>query len=305
MPVKNFVIKILDILNKNLGNFLFNNGNLLSYNLFNFFIKKNIFNKKLTKDKKISSYIKNGYTKLDGVPQADIDDLNLLLKKYNKNIIPDSLNMYNYFINDEIFKKVKDIIKFNILNDLELFEKYFNLKIVLSEVKIYRTYFIPKNQKKNEAYSNFFHSDGYTCNLFKLFINLHNVDKTQGPLTVVKKEMKKIFKKNTGYNDRSNYQKENVNIEHCLHYNTGLKGDVLLCDTTELLHRAGDIEFGKHRDILFLDFLAYPFEHDIDIFHFQSEVCKRGLDFKYAKIVGFKKLFKLYQLCKKKRLVRN
>jgi hypothetical protein len=162
-----------------------------------------------------------------------------------------------------------------------------------------------KNQKKNEAYSNFFHSDGYTCNLFKLFINLHNVDKTQGPLTVVKKEMQKIFKKNTGYNDRSNYQKENANIEHCLHYNTGLKGDVLLCDTTELLHRAGDIEFGKHRDILFLDFLAYPFEHDTDIFHFQSEVCKRGLDFKFAKIVGFKKLFKLYQLCKTKKLVRN
>jgi hypothetical protein len=149
MQFKNFLVKIADILNKKLGNFFFKNGNLLSYNLFNFFIKKNIFNKKLIKDKKILSYITNGYTNLDSVTQTHIDELNLLLNKYNKNVVPDTLNMYNYFINDEIFKKVKDIIKLNILNDLKTFEKYFNLKIVLSEVKIYRTYFIEENQKKN------------------------------------------------------------------------------------------------------------------------------------------------------------
>ena len=76
-------------------------------------------------------------------------------------------------------------------------------------------------------------------------------------MILVKNEKKKLFLKETNYKTRYSYNK----IKNKDHYfiNSGKKGDVLLCNTTEILHRAGDIEEGKYRDMLFLDFLAYPF----------------------------------------------
>ena len=131
------------------------------------------------------------------------------------------------------------------------------MKIKLGNVRITRNYSVPKNCNK-EAYSNLFHSDAYTCNLFKIFINLQDVSEAEGPLILVKNNKAKLFLKESSYRNRNLYIKENNNDYY--YVNSGKKGDILLCSTTELLHRAGDIKEGKSRDVLFLDFVAYPFD---------------------------------------------
>ena len=62
--------------------------------------------------------------------------------------------------------------------------------------------------------------------------------------------------KETNYKTRYSYNKIK-NKDH--YFINSEKGRCFTFNTTEILHRAGDIEEGKYRDMLFLDFLAYPF----------------------------------------------
>ena len=140
MILKKRVTHLVDKLNYLLGVKLFSNGNLFSYNLFNFFLRKNICNKKYFDDQRVFSYYNNGFAKLNPVNINNIEDLNNLLKKYNSNISPSKNCTYIYTINNEILTQVKKIINFDILDSIKIFEKYYNLKIILADIKIQRNY---------------------------------------------------------------------------------------------------------------------------------------------------------------------
>jgi hypothetical protein len=293
------ILFTLDKLNLWLGLKFFNNFNLLSYNLFNKIYKKNICNKYYLKYDFISKYANEGFSKLGNVSSNDINDL-LKLLNINNNPQPGNDNQYNYSLNENTINLIKKIIDINILDKIRILEGYYNLKIVLANIKVARNYNVPHNDIKKESYSNFFHSDGYLFNLFKIFINLEDIDRSQGPLIIVKKNKAKNFFKFYNYTGRKHCE-ISKNTESFFYVNDGKKGDILLCDTTELMHKAGEIMENKKRDMLFLEFAAYPLDRNTDIYAYQKEF-KNNINMKFSKIAGIKNLINFYFLCKKNKL---
>lgn len=299
MFLKKKITNNIDKLNYYLGKKFFNNFNLFSYNFFNSIYKKNICNNACLNTEFISSYHNSGFSKLGSVDNENINNLLILLQKSNPNVIPGALFSYNYKINKEAMSQIKKIIDLKLSEKLNILEKYYNLKIVLAHVKVTRNYHISDNRQK-ENYSNFFHSDGYLFNLFKIFINLEDIDDSKGPLTIVKKENKKEFIKFYSYHTRK-YCEITEETNKFFYKNLGLKGDIFLCNTTELLHKAGEIKENQKRDMLFLEFVAYPFEKNINLYSFEDSL-DQNLDKKFAKIIGIKNLISFYSLCKKNKI---
>ena len=83
-----------------------------------------------------------------------------------------------------------------------------------------------------------------------------DIDKLNGPLHIYSKQDSKEFVKKSNYKNRNDYS--DLELEKKVFINTGKKGDVLVADTTECLHKAGEVEKGYHRDILFITFMTIP-----------------------------------------------
>ena len=135
---------------------------------------------------------------------------------------------FRYTINEEIKEIIKECINNKFLFLLKKLEKYFGNPIFLSDCQIKRNYSMPElfdtnNKKDNEPYNNFFHCDGYIYNYFKIFINLHDVDKDTGPLNFFSQKDNNYFIKKTNYKNRLDYDK--VNLSGRLKKNVGKIGD--------------------------------------------------------------------------------
>ena len=74
-------------------------------------------------------------------------------------------------------------------------EKYFNLKMYLINAVVQRNLPLDKKiEHKTNVYSNNYHVDYYIMNYFKMFINLQDIDETQGPMNFYsKKILKNLF----------------------------------------------------------------------------------------------------------------
>jgi hypothetical protein len=277
----------------------FNNFNTFYHNLFNLIYKKNICNHKYIADNFITSYHNLGYSKLGKVNEKNISNLQDVLKEDNPTISPGSLYYYNYKISKHALDAIKKIINENLEYQLKIIEKYYNLRIVLVNIQITRNFHDP-NENIKETYSNYFHSDAYLYTLFKVFINLEDIEKSKGPLTIVKKDKVKKFKKLYSYNKRKycNIEKEDNDL---FYYNTGEKGEIFLCNTSELFHMAGHVKRNSSRDMLSLEFVAYPFQKNINLYSFEDSLDK-NLNKKLAKIYGITNLINLYSMCKKNKL---
>ena len=129
-----------------------------------------------------------------------------------------------------------------------------NLKMYLINVEVSRNFPLDKKIEHNtNVYSNNYHVDYYIMNYFKMFINLQDVDETQGPMNLYSKKNSKKFISINNYKNRTKY---NLNNEKELGVikNTGSMGDLFVCSTPQCLHRASSPEKGKKRDMLFLSF---------------------------------------------------
>lgn len=295
MALRKNVTNIIDKINYYLGRKIFNNFNFFSYNLFNSIYKKNICNKSYLENDFISSYHNSGFSKLGSVDNSNINNLITSLQQSNSEITPGNSFSYDYKIDETSMNLIKEIINLSLLEKLQILEKYYNLKIILSSVKVTRNYHISDNLLE-EKYSNFFHSDGYLFNLFKIFINLDDINENKGPLTLVKKEKVKDFIKHYSYNMRK-YCTISEETKDFFYKNTGNKGDIFLCNTTELLHKAGDMKENEHRDILFLEFVAYPFDDKTHLYSYEN-LLNNDLSKKFSKIQGIRNLINLYSMCK-------
>jgi hypothetical protein len=285
--------KVIDKYNIVLGRYFFNNLNLFTYNIFNFFLKKISFKKNIHY---LDNFINNGIQKVLRIPDKYIDDLNKLLllqeKKINSNlekIVKEDAH-FQFEITEEIQQKIFDIINGPLNEFINELRKYYCTNIVLSDAEIRRNYNINAHEEK---FSNFFHSDGYTCTLVKVFINLHEVTKDHGPLRYVeKKDAKMILKKNKININRVPEIKEQSLIKH----NTGQKGDVFLCNTSDLIHAAGIPSPGFFRDMLFLELCALPRKKYIRGIHWNNIKEREFPTKSFTKIIskpeGIKNLFK-------------
>jgi len=285
------IYKYIDKYNIILGRYFFNNLNLLTYNLFNFFFKNFLFNKK---SDYLKEFVNGGAQKVSKIPSKSIDELNNILFLQEKKI-KENLNIgesyYDYEITPEIKEKVFDFLEGPLSKLVEELKKYYNTDIILSRIQIRRTF----NTKSNkESYSNYFHVDGYICMLQKIFINLQDISKNHGPLRYIKKtDAKKILRTNKANINRI----DKIDQEDLINHNVGQNGDVFLCNTTDLMHAAGVPTTGNKRDILFLEICALPKRNsnlNINYNIFDRKVPNEDLTKIIAKPKGFKNLIKCF-----------
>lgn len=284
--------------NKPLSIKYFHNTNLFTYNLFSAFYKKFLLDKK--KINHLEHFFKEGYQKITTVQTELIDKINLLIEKQK----PTNLNnpLFRYEIDKEIEDLVKIIIKNNFKDTIQELEDCYKADMKLSYIRINRNHGYLDDEEK---FSNYFHTDGYIFTFIKFFINLHDVDNHHGPLELIKKKYAKDFLK-------LNYKKKEYRIfdkdeklnNKFKFKNVGKKGDVLICRTTELMHRASKPDYNKHRDMLFLEFVLLPKKNDLnenrDIFSLinneQDHLKKldNPISKKLTKIKGIKNLLKIF-----------
>tara|TARA_Y100000590_G_scaffold269029_1_gene302120 strand:+ start:5338 stop:6246 length:909 start_codon:yes stop_codon:yes gene_type:complete len=244
-------MSILYKLNKYSGTFLFKTPNTITYSIFNYLYNKFIINLE-DADDDIKFFHEKGYLK----PNINFKEEVLQLKDtLNENNKIESKSKFKYHLNNNSIDKIKNIINSSkFLNLINKIEKYFNLKIYLIDVTINRNFPINSEIEHSEnVYSNNYHVDYYIMNFFKMFINLHDVDQTQGPMNFYSKKDTKKFIKFNNYKDRSNYNIKNEK-DLGLVKNIGSAGDILVCSTPQCLHRASSPDNGKFRDMLFLSF---------------------------------------------------
>ena len=285
------IYKYIDKYNIILGRYFFNNLNLLTYNLFNFFFKNFLFNKK---SDYLKEFVNGGAQKVSKIPSKSIDELNNILFLQEKKI-KENLNLgesyYDYEITQEIKEKVFDFLEGPLSKLVEELKKYYNTDIILSRIQIRRTFYTKSNK---ESYSNYFHVDGYICMLQKIFINLQDITKNHGPLRYIKKtDAKKILRTNKANINRI----DKIDQENLINHNVGQKGDVFLCNTTDLMHAAGVPTPGNKRDILFLEICALPKRNsnlNINYNIFDRKVPSEDLTKIIAKPKGFKNLIKCF-----------
>ena len=233
---------------KNISLYFFNNTNSLNHNIFNFFYKTFV----IKKNNYYKDYLESGFQKLKSINEKYILNIN---KELNKQASSEKGRAYfELKLSKEIIEDIKKIVEDNLREDLKNLEKMYKSKCKLSHCKIVRNYHINQD---SEAYSNYFHTDGYTLLMQKMFINLDDIDMDKGPLEIIRKPLNKILKKKLGSN---NYRLNLITNkdDKFIYRNIGKKGDVLLCDTTTLLHKAGIPNKTFFRDVLFLEFVFNP-----------------------------------------------
>tara|TARA_B100001094_G_C18072189_1_gene740654 strand:- start:244 stop:1143 length:900 start_codon:yes stop_codon:yes gene_type:complete len=297
-----FILNYIHNLNYKLGISLFNNSNFFSNNIYNKFYKRNICNLESLKHEFINNYFKNGYAKLGKINQHTIYKVNehLRLQNPKKN---ENDPQFKYKITPEIYEIISNILNNELKDKLDIIEEYYNQKIILAYLAITRNY---NSNTEKESFSNFFHTDGYVYNMFKIFIKVHEVKDDNGPLTLVKKNSAKKFIKKMSYQNRYSYDRLNENkYKDYLFKNIGQAGEALMCSTTELIHRAGDPIEGKHRDMISLHFVALPTNDKILISEYKDSILNDKLIIKISKIKGVRKLIEYYKENLKTKLKKN
>jgi hypothetical protein len=238
-------------LNKKLGMFFFKNFNLFTYNVFNLLYKIVISKKKSFS--KINNFITNGFEKTDiKIPDDIIDKINT---EINSQPIKKKNYSKRFLINDKIKLEIEKIVNNHLSCLIDELEYYYQNNIKLSYSEITRIYNADTNQEYN---SNYFHTDGYLFTMFKVFINLQDVEEAHGPLQFFSyKDSKKFFSLNI--KNIENYRIKPDSSNNINYFqNTGYKGSVLAVMTPQVLHRAGNPERDLKRDILFLEFVVIP-----------------------------------------------
>jgi len=313
-------------LDNSLGIFFFNNLNSFSTNLYNFFYKKIIFSKK--NFNLISNFIENGYQKIGKANVNYINEIKLECEKQKPKKSESST--FRFKVNKKIIEIIKKIILENCSDYINEIEKCYKSNIKLSWVGIVRNY---QHSSKKEQYSNFFHTDGYNLSLFKMFINLQNVNKNHGALQIIKKNHSKNFIKNFKMSNkqgktnslvwlfksifdgsyklyksrRIHSQKEREIPKEMIYENLGDIGDILIADTTNVIHRASIPNENHHRDLISLEFIALPYDvnQEKDLFSLEKEHKNIYSDIdnwfskKIAKPYGLRNLIKQFFIYKK------
>jgi len=143
-----------------------------------------------------------------------------------------------------------------VLDDLKpILQEYFSTDIRLTFATIRRNRHLPDHiVASSEAYSNYWHLDGHPHDLVKVFISLSDIDESCGPFHWLSYEdtknvLNSNFDRETDGVPQSAFAPETKAKKF-----TGDVGNVLICNTNVLLHRAGIPEENKHRDMIILQF---------------------------------------------------
>ena len=136
--------------------------------------------------------------------------------------------------NHTVISEVKKIVDVFLKKDLQKLEKMFSGSFKLSFIEVTRNY---HTENEKESFSNYFHTDGYSLLMQKIFINLSDVDQNSGPLEILNKPLnKQVCKKIIKNNGRLKIVGDDKMIAPKIFFqNIGKKGSILLCDTTNVI----------------------------------------------------------------------
>ena len=184
-------MSILSKINKYGGTFLFKSPNTLTYSLFNYFYNKYVINLNEA-DEEIKDFHENGYLK----PNLNFkNEAVKLMKTLDESRSISHKSSMQFLLNEDSKEIIRNILrspKFQALKNK--IEKYFNLKLYLINAMVSRNLPLDKKIEHNtNVYSNNYHVDYYIMNYFKMFINLQDVDETQGPMNLYSKKNSKKF----------------------------------------------------------------------------------------------------------------
>lgn len=155
----------------------------------------------------------------------------------------------------DLFEEIPELTQ--LVNDeiISLLHQYYRSHIQLIRVQAYRTYHIPPRVvKETELYSNYWHCDAHTTDHTKMFVYLSDVSEADGPFHILdRNDTNKLL--NRGFNRGSEGVPDGVvEKEANMQKFTGEAGTTALANTQKLLHRAGNPEEGRHRDMLMMQF---------------------------------------------------
>ena len=278
------ISKQIDKYNRLLGPIFFNNLNVLTYNLFNKFYKLLI---KKKPNEKFKEFSENGYINLGN--RFPLNHLNKVNEEFAKqNVNKDNENRGRFKITEEVKIDIINFFENDFKDIVSELEEYYNGKIILTDIKAARNF---NTTLEKESYSNYFHTDGYVCTLIKVFILLQDIDKSHGPTEFVGIKDQKKFLKNKKYNlnNRLHPNQLDENDLKLVKYSTGKKGDIFICDTTSIIHRAGIPINEKYRDQMSLELCVLPKKKS----HINNDI-GNGLSQILSKPKGIKKTIKYF-----------
>ena len=268
---------------------IFKKRKALKYILFDKIYSAIVLNKKkIYENDFINDYHQKGYVNIDLNLNKEINELNKLLVLDKKINSPP----FHFVIDNKVKTKITEIMKKIENNKLRYFKNYFNSNIFPAYICLRRNTHYTKKKLEQELFNDNFHNDGYLFTHFKIFINLSDINKEDGPMQIVSKKDVKKFLKEIGYKDRINYidnKKEKIS-----YLNTGKKGDCLVFDPTNCFHKAGMPQENHKRDYLIITYVCVPEKS-----FFSNELDKTDI-FKYEnnKILKLAKPTKLNQTAK-------
>lgn len=294
--------KHINKLNHKLGIIFFNNDNLFTYNLYNIYsdVKKS---KRLKNIDWLNNFHKKGYVDLCTIPSKDILDLRKEIE--NQKPKDNEHHRFDFKINNIMKEAINKIIKNNVSSYLNILEEYYNSSLYISNFNLRRTFGFTKTENSlEEFYAENWHCDTYVNNFFKIFINISDIKKTDGPTNILSKIETKKFVKFNNYSNRKSYI-QNTNDDD-IFLNVGNSGKVLICNTTQCLHRAGVPEKDSYRDLLIISVVAIP-QLKQDIMYFGDKYPElvwsneqknfSTLAKKYSKPIGVLNLIKHFKNC--------
>jgi len=159
----------------------------------------------------------------------------------------------NKNLSGDLFKKLPEIN--TILDQITpLIKQYYQSEVRLFDANIRRTKHLPKEHvHQSGGYSNLWHLDGHPHDTIKVFIPLSEIDENCGPFHWLSFEDTKRVR--TGGFDRKTegIPRSNDTYDNAKKF-IGEPGDLLICNSNVLLHRAGVPKKDRKRDMMVLLF---------------------------------------------------
>ncbi len=286
--------KILTKLDQIFGKIMFRTLLPLSYILLNKKLYKKIQHQ--ISSKSHYQLFEDGYVIVDKNFSKIADEINekITIEKNNNSEI--KFKPVHYFNIDESLKNtIKNFTKYDLKFIMDEISMFYKMPIFIANVTLRKTNHINNNEEK---FNNFFHNDIYLGNHLKLFFNLHDMNSKNGPTVIIpSKETKRILNFKNRFAKRGLFvQKDEIKEKFT---NNLKKGNLVICNTCECLHKASVPEINESRDILTLTLVAYPDKNINDLFYheknFHNEIWNgnSNLAKKYSK-PGITKIFKFY-----------
>ena len=154
------------------------------------------------------------------------------------------------------FPEISSLITDEVIKTVEGY--YSNGCFTIEHIACGKNFYVPENIRKNhEMFSNFWHFDFNKISEVKYFVYMSDVTEKDGPFhTLTKSRTKEIIEK--GFNNRNDYNMPIEILEDPEHLTkmTGPTGTAFLGHPAVVLHRAGDPEVGRYRNMI--QFLFQP-----------------------------------------------